>query len=214
MALKTSSGGAFAALLLLLTACRQDMNDQHKLEPMEASTFFADGRGDRPAVAGTVARGQLRTNDAFFAGRVNGKLIAANPLPPSAPILAKGRERYDIFCSVCHDRVGTGQGTIVRRGFKQPPTFHSDRLRDVPDGYIFEIISNGLGAMMNYRDRLAPEERWAVVAYIRALQLSQRAPGNLLTDHDTKQLETADSAAAATVRPESDGHSTAPRAHE
>lgn len=173
--MKRTTLTALTLALLLTVGCRQDMNDQHKVTPYQKSTFFTDGRGDRPVVPGTVARGQLRTNDVFYAGRADGQLVTKNPLPVTAALLARGRERYDIFCAVCHDRVGTGQGTIVRRGFKQPQSFHSDRLREIPDGYFFDVITQGYGAMLSYADRVPPADRWAIAAYIRALQLSQHA---------------------------------------
>lgn len=174
---------------LAVTGCRQDMNDQHRVEPMEVNAFFEDGRGDRPPVPGTVARGQLRTNTVYYAGMTaDGKLVTQNPVAVTPELLARGRERFDIFCAVCHDRVGTGQGQIVRRGFKQPQTFHSDRLREVGDGYYFDVMTRGFGSMYSYADRVPVEDRWAIVAYIRALQLSQNADMKLLTDDERAKL--------------------------
>jgi hypothetical protein len=165
------------------------MNNQHKIRPQKANPFFSDGRGDRPSVPGTVARGQLHTNSVYYAGMsADGKLVATNPLPITPELLARGQERFNIFCSVCHDKVGTGQGTIVRRGFKQPQTFHSDRLRQIQDGYFFDVMTKGFGSMYSYADRVPVEDRWAIVAYIRALQLSQNADVKLLTQEERAKL--------------------------
>jgi cytochrome c553 len=165
------------------------MNNQHKIRPQKANPFFSDGRGDRPSVPGTVARGQLHTNSVYYAGMsADGKLVATNPLPITPELLARGQERFNIFCSVCHDRGGTGQGTIVRRGFKQPQTFHSDRLRQIQDGYFFDVMTKGFGSMYSYADRVPVEDRWAIVAYIRALQLSQNADVKLLTQEERAKL--------------------------
>jgi hypothetical protein len=138
------------------------MHDQPRLEPLQESAFFADGRASRPLVEGTVARGHLR-----------------DPLPLTPELLARGRERFDIFCTPCHDRTGSGNGIVVQRGFRRPESYHSERLRAAPDGYFFDVMTNGFGTMLDYRERITPRDRWAIVAYVRALQLSQSA---LLTD--------------------------------
>lgn len=168
-----------AALLasgaLLATGCRQDMHDQPKVKPLRASTFYPDGRASRPAIEGTVARGTLRTDDAFFTGKVGGQPVRESPVALDAALLARGRDQFNVFCSVCHDRVGTGGGMIVLRGYKRPPSFHIDRLRAEADGYFYDTIANGFGVMPNYAQQIAPRDRWAIVAYIRALQLSQAA---------------------------------------
>ncbi len=161
--------------LLLATGCRQDMHDQPRYKPLAASTFFADGRSSRPLVPGTVARGDLRDDEYFYTGRSNGALVDKFPSPLTHEILLRGQERYNIFCSPCHDRVGNGQGMIVQRGFRRPPSFHIDRLREAPVGYFFDVITNGFGAMYDYGERIPPQDRWAIIAYIRALQLSQHA---------------------------------------
>jgi len=164
-----------AACLIAFTACRQDMHDQPRYEPLEKSAFFEDGRSARPFVEGTVARGQLRLDDHFYTGKVNGELVTTLPFAATQEVLARGQERYNIFCSPCHDRVGNGTGMIVQRGFRQPPSFHIDRLRQAPAGHFFDVMTNGFGTMYSYADRIAPKDRWAIVAYIRALQLSQNA---------------------------------------
>ena len=161
--------------LLLLTACRQKMADQPRYEPLVRSTFFEDGRAARPLVEGTVARGELRGDELLYAGKEGGKPADLFPFPVTLAVLTRGQQRYNIFCSPCHDRVGTGQGMIVRRGYRAPASFHMDRLRQAPAGYFFDVISNGFGVMPDYAQQVHPEDRWAIVAYIRALQLSQHA---------------------------------------
>ncbi len=166
------------ALLLaapLLAACRQDMHDQPRYEPLEKSDFFDDGRSARPQVPGTIARGEMRLDTHLYEGKVNGEAATALPFPVTAELLERGRERFDIFCAICHDKAGYGQGMAVRRGMKQPSSLHVERLREAPVGYFFDVITNGFGAMYDYSDRISPEDRWAIVAYIRALQRSQNA---------------------------------------
>ncbi|MHB8735115.1 MAG: c-type cytochrome [Terriglobales bacterium] len=176
---------AVAGLLCLgLAGCRQDMYNQPKYVPMRPSTFFRDGRSERPAVPGTVARDELNDNDAVYQGRVGGSLVDTLPVPLTPELLARGRERYNIFCAPCHARVGDGNGMIVQRGFSRPPTFHQDRLRDAPVGHFFDVITHGWGAMPDYAAQVPVADRWAIVAYIRALQLSQHAPASLVpADH-------------------------------
>ena len=156
-------------------ACRQDMHDQPRFEPLEATTLFEDGRASRPRVAGTIARGERTWDAHLMEGRVNGELATSFPLALTPELLARGRERFDIFCSACHDRAGTGNGIVVQRGLKQPPSFHIERLRAAPPGYLFDVITRGFGAMYDLSDKLTPADRWAVVAYLRALQRSQNA---------------------------------------
>ena len=169
-----SRNGFVLAALVLTGACRQDMHDQPRIDPLEKSPFFADGRGARPQVEGTVARGQLHEDTRFYEGREEGELVTSVPVPVTRDVLERGRERFDIFCSPCHGRVGDGQGMIVKRGFRAPPTYHQDRLREAPEGHFFDVISNGFGSMESFDDRIPPRDRWAIVAYIRALQLSQQ----------------------------------------
>jgi hypothetical protein len=164
------------------------MHDQPRYEPLEGSPFFADSRSARPFVEGTIARGQLRDDEHFFTGKLNGELANALPFPATLDVLKRGQERYNIFCTPCHDRVGTGQGMIVQRGFRRPPSFHIDRLREAPAGHFFDVITNGFGTMYSYADRIAPSDRWAIVAYIRALQLSQNATLSDVPAEAGKQL--------------------------
>lgn len=163
-----------AAALLLLAACRQDMHDQPKYEPLEASPFFADGLASRPVVDGTVARGQLVVDAARTTGK-RGTAYVANPLPRTRATFERGQERYDIFCAPCHDRAGTGNGMIVERGFKQPTSFHDPRLRAAADGYFFEAMTQGFATMPSYASQVPVDDRWAIAAWIRVLQRSQNA---------------------------------------
>jgi hypothetical protein len=180
-----------AITLLALTGCRQDMHDQPKYRPFERNPFFADQRASRPLVPGVVARGHLDADEAFFTGASNGVPVASNPMPVTRDLLLRGRQRYDIYCSPCHDRVGAGEGMIVLRGYKQPPSLHTDRLRAVPDGYFFQVMTNGFGVMPTYKAQVPTDDRWAIVAYIRALQLSQHASLSDLPASERAKLDTA-----------------------
>jgi hypothetical protein len=191
----------------LLPACQQRMASQPSYRPDEPSSFFPDGRADRPLVPGTVARGQLRTDLHLYTGRRTrqGQALAAPaalvgeagrgalgvlgmlaveeadfvdtfPFPITQRVLEHGRHRYMIFCVVCHDPLGTGHGKIVERGYTQPPSYHIERLRQAPVGHFFQVITDGYGSMPDYRQQIPPRDRWAIVAYIRALQLSQHFP--------------------------------------
>jgi len=164
-------GAALCAVVL--AGCRQDMQVQPKYVPEDPSTFFADGRSERQPVGGTVARGHLRTDELLYTGMENGVVANLFPFPITAADLTRGRERYNIYCSPCHDFTGSGNGMIVQRGFPSPPSFHLDRLRQAPAGHFFDVMTNGFGLMYSYAARVSPEDRWRITAYIRALQLSQ-----------------------------------------
>jgi mono/diheme cytochrome c family protein len=167
-----------AAVLLLAAlgaGCRQDMHDAPRYEPYEKSEFFADGRSVRPLVAGTVARGHLREDAALYTGKAGTAFVDAIPLPVDEALVRRGRERFAIYCTPCHGRSGRGDGIVVRRGYRRPASFHDERLRGQPDGYFFDVMTNGFGAMPDYAAQVGPRDRWAIVAYIRALQLSQNA---------------------------------------
>ncbi len=166
---------ALVPILLLCAACRQDMHNQPRYKPLAPSRFFSDGRSARTPVEGTVARGSLRLDRAMFTGRAGSDFVKASPVALTRPMLDRGRERYDIYCAPCHSRLGDGAGMIVERGFRKPPSFHVERLRAAPDGQLFDVITNGFGAMASYVSRISVADRWAVVAYVRALQLSQSA---------------------------------------
>jgi len=158
-----------------LTGCRQDMHNQPKFIPQRSTTFFADGRSSRPQVANTVARSQTNTGSYLLTGFVGEKEGDGMPYPVTPELMARGQERYNIYCSACHSRVGNGGGMIVQRGYYPAGNFHTDRLRNAPLGHFYNVIANGYGAMPDYSAQVTPEDRWAIVAYIRALQLSQRA---------------------------------------
>ena len=167
---------AAAGVLLALTGCRRDMQDQPKYIPLRPSGFFADERSARPFVAGTVARGHLNDDPAYYAGKgPGGKPVNEFPFPVTRAVLARGQDRFNVYCAPCHDRLGDGLGTIVRRGYRRPPSYHIDRLRTVPNGYIYDVITNGFGAMPDYAAQIPPADRWAIVAYVRALQRSRQA---------------------------------------
>src|ERR1700719_3398207 len=173
---------------LLLSGCRQDMHVQPRYQPEDPSTFFADGRSERPPVEGTVARGQLRTDELLYTGRGNGAVADVFPFAITATDLSRGRERYNIYCSPCHDYTGGGNGMIVQRGFPSPPSFHLERLRQAPAGHFFEVMSNGFGLMYSYASRVSPEDRWRIAAYIRALQLSQHGSAGDVPDPQGRAL--------------------------
>jgi len=181
-------GRAFAGLMLLawtsclfLAACRRDMADQRRQKPLSASPLFPDGTSARPLPPHTIARGELREDEHFFSAKVNGQVVDTLPEPVTPALLQRGRERFDIYCAVCHGSAGEGNGIVVQRGFPVPPSLHLDRLRAAPVGHFFEVISNGYGVMAPYASRVKPADRWAIAAYIRALQLSQHA---VLADAD------------------------------
>jgi mono/diheme cytochrome c family protein len=174
--LRIRSFAAVAAFAFFFSVgCRQDMHDQPKYIPMRDSTFFSDGRSARPIVAGTVARGQLRDDPLLYTGKVNNADATTFPFAIDDTVMARGRGRYDVYCAPCHGLTGVGDGMIVRRGYRRPPTFHQDRLRDSPPGHFFDVITNGFGAMPDYAAQIRAEDRWAVIAYVKALQLAQHA---------------------------------------
>jgi mono/diheme cytochrome c family protein len=164
-----------ATLALCMVGCRLDMHIQPKYLPYEPTTFFSDGRSERPVVEGTVARGHLRLDELFYTGKENGVEADEFPFPITKADLQRGQERYNIYCSPCHDYVGNSYGFIVRRGFPLPASYHIQRLREAPAGHFYGVITNGMGAMYSYADRIDPADRWRIVAYIRVLQASRNA---------------------------------------
>jgi mono/diheme cytochrome c family protein len=163
---------------LLLVGCRQDMHDQPRFKPLAESDFYADLRSARPLIEGTVARGQLHENTYFYTGMVGKSSTPGDfiPFPVTAEVLARGRRSFNIYCAVCHSRLGDGNGIVPSRGFpRQPPSYHIERLRKAPLGYFYDVITHGFGIMPDYSTQISPRDRWAIVAYIRALQLSQNA---------------------------------------
>jgi len=165
----------FLLPILLTWSCRRDMQDQPKYKPLGQNSFFADGRDARPIPAGTIARDELHENDPAHTGAENGKFLETIPLPLTAALLERGHDRFDIFCSPCHGRTGNGYGMVRQRGFWIPANLHTERLQAVPPGYIYQVIKNGYGAMPDHGDQIPVRDRWAIVAYVRALQLSQNA---------------------------------------
>ena len=181
--------GAMVLVLAAATGCRQDMHDQPKYIPLRPSSFFDDGRSARPFPEGTVARGHLDDDVLLNTGKgPDGKPADTFPFPVTKEVIERGRERFNVYCTPCHDRTGYGLGMVVRRGYRHPPSYHIDRLRSAPNGYLYDVITNGFGAMPDYAAQIPPRDRWAMVAYVRALQLSQHASVNDLTAADRARL--------------------------
>ncbi len=163
------------AAILLLAGCRLDMQVQPRLNPLAKSDFYPDQRSARPPVEGTVARGDLRQDTYFYSGKIGNNPGDYMPFPVNQDVMLRGRERFNISCAPCHSRLGDGNGMIPQRGFRRPPSFHIERLRKAPLGYFFDVMTNGFGAMPDYAAQISARDRWCIVAYIRALQLSQNA---------------------------------------
>ena len=161
--------------MLLLAGCRADMQNQPYKRPLAESDFFADKRSARPLVEGTVARGFERADTYLYTGKIGKDDGNFMPFPVTAEVMQRGQQRFNIYCAPCHGEAGDGQGMIVQRGLKRPPSYHNERLRKAPIGYFFDVMTNGFGAMLDYSQQVKPEDRWAIAAYIRALQLSQSA---------------------------------------
>lgn len=182
---------ALVCALSLAVGCRRDMQVQPRYNPYDASNFFDDGRSVRQPVPGTVARGHLHLDELLYTGKLNGKEADVFPFPVTRADLNRGRERYNVYCTPCHDYAGSGRGMIVLRGFPQPPSFHMDRLRQAPAGHFVDVITNGLGVMYPYADRVSPEDRWRITAYIRALQLAQQGSLSDVPDVARAQLQSS-----------------------
>ena len=177
VARRVGLGFAAGLIILILAGCRQDMHDQPRFKPLAKSDFYTDLRSERPPVEGTVARGDAHEDTYFYTG-----MMGENPgdyMPPQVPVneetLVRGRERFNIYCAPCHSRTGDGNGMVVQRGYRHPPSYHDERLRKAPLGYFFHVMTDGFGAMPDYASQIPPRDRWCIVAYIRALQLSQNA---------------------------------------
>ena len=189
------------AVALTTGACRQDMHDQAKFEPLEESSFFDNGMSSRPPVEGTIAREMPPEKTAFHTGRTpNDEFVTELPVALDRDLLERGHSRFDAFCSPCHGRTGNGLGMIVQRGFKQPTSFHDPRLRESPVGYYFDVMSNGFGQMSSYASQIPTQDRWAIAAYISALQLSQNIPVDSLSAEEQRQLDDS-SAISAEAHP-------------
>ena len=184
-------------LTLLLGACRQDMHNQPKYKPLAESNFFADHRSARPMVDDTVPRGYLRTDLVRYTGKINGVDVNYFPFPITRADLERGRERFDIYCSPCHSRLGDGNGLIVKRGYRNPPSYYSDRVMKAPVGHFFDVITNGFGAMPSYASRVTPDDRWRIIAYIRVLQFSETATLNDVPPEERSKLMSGAPAASA-----------------
>ena len=199
---RSTIGAVAICLVLFASGCRQDMHDQPKYKPYRPSPFFADGREVRPLVADTVARGHLDDDTLLYTGKSADKFSDMFPFPVTADVLRRGQERYNIYCSPCHDRTGSGGGMIVLRGYRRPPAFHIDRLRQQPVGYFFDVITHGFGVMPNYAQQIPARDRWAIVAYVRALQLSQHAELiDVPAAEQTRLASSTDSAPGPTPAP-------------
>jgi mono/diheme cytochrome c family protein len=172
---RTKSGWLVMLALLTLAGCRQDMHDQPKFKPLAMSDFYSDLRSARTPVEGTVARGELHEDTYFYTGMVGQNPGDYMPFAVTQEVLERGQQRFNVYCSPCHSRVGDGNGVIVQRGYRRPPSYHTERLRKAPLGYFFDVMTHGFGAMPDYAAQISPRDRWCIVAYIRALQLSQGA---------------------------------------
>lgn len=167
------------------------MHNTPRFKPFQANDFYADGRASRNLPAGTVARGELRDDEHFYTGKVDGEFAARFPFAMAGADLQRGRERFSIYCTPCHGQLGDGQGMVVQRGLRQAATYHQDRLRQMAPGYFFDVITNGFGAMQGYAEQIPPRDRWLIVAYVRALQLSQHATVDDVPAADRGRLDGA-----------------------
>jgi len=215
---KRVAGALACASFLFLTGCsRLDMQDQPKGKYERGSDFFADGRYGRPEVEGTIARGSLNEDVAYYEGKVvdpkdsTQKDIDAFPLPVDKALIERGHLKFDAFCAPCHGRIGNGLGMIVRRGFKQPPSYHIERLRNAPVGHFYDVITNGYGAMLNYAQQISVRDRWAIVAYIRALQYSQNANINDLSAEARAHVPGAGAALSPEMKAAQENEPLAPK---
>jgi mono/diheme cytochrome c family protein len=168
-------GAAALVSLLAIGACRQDMHDQPRFIPLRESSFFGDSLSARPAPDDTVPREQIVGDEHLTTGKVYGALVDTFPFPITSDLMSRGQDQFNVFCSPCHGQTGTGSGMIVRRGYRAPPALQIDRLRRAPVGYFYDVATNGFGVMPDYKDQIAVRDRWAIVAYIRALQRSTAA---------------------------------------
>ncbi|HEX9924040.1 MAG TPA: cytochrome c [Anaerolineae bacterium] len=184
--------GWLIVFVSLVTGCALDMRDQARYESFEESTFFEDGQSARLPVEDTVARSQLKTDTHLYTGQLNNDFAPTFPFTITLEVLERGQEQYNIFCVPCHGLAGDGQGIIVEYGLREPPSFHMDELRERPPGYYFDLITRGTRVMPSYADRIAPEDRWAIVSYIRALQLSQNADLSQVPPQEVPNLDNTD----------------------
>ena len=188
---------AVLAATAILAGCRQDMHDAPRYEAFEASTTFADNRASRVAPVGTVARGWLREDEALYTGKVGGQPVDEFPFAIGRAELMRGQERFNIYCTPCHGRLGDGNGMVVQRGLRQAASFHQDRLRQEKLGYYYDVITNGFGAMPDYATQIPVRDRWLIIAYVRTLQLSQHASVNDVPADRRGALDATAASAAA-----------------
>jgi mono/diheme cytochrome c family protein len=174
--------------LALVSSCRQDMHDSPRFRPYRGSDLYADGSSARPLVDGTVARGHLNEDELLYTGKVDGKPSPLFPFAITRADLDRGEQRFNIYCSPCHGRTGEGNGMVVQRGFRKAANYHVDRLRQAPAGYFFDVITNGFGVMPDYKSQIPVEDRWRIIAYVRALQLSHDAPATDVPADELRKL--------------------------
>jgi cytochrome c len=174
---------------LLAASCRQDMHDAPRFEALEPSAFFADGRSVRPLVPGTVARGRLAQDEHLERGMLRGELAGEFPFEIARADLERGRERFGIYCTPCHDATGSGNGRAVQRGMQRPPSLHEQRLREAPVGHLFDVMTRGFGGMYDVSDRIDVQDRWRIAAWVRVLQRSQQATLADVPPDDRARLE-------------------------
>jgi mono/diheme cytochrome c family protein len=206
---RTARASMAAAAFLALAAsaaCRQDMHNTPRYKPLQQSDIYPDKRSSRPIIEGTVARGFLKADDVFYTGMQAGAPVDKIPMPLTDAVVARGRERFNIYCTPCHGVAGDGDGMIVKRGYKQPVSYHDPRLRNEKAGYFFDVMTRGFGQMPDYAAQVSPKDRWAIVAYIRALQLSQHASVGDLTPEDRGRLDRGETVPAEEPAP---GHAPA-----
>ncbi len=198
-------GVGVLAALLAVSACRQDMHDAPRYDPLEESDIFPGGASAQPLVEGTVARGHLNDDTLLATGKVDGQVANQFPFAITKADLDRGEQRFNIYCSPCHGRTGEGNGMVVQRGYRQPPSYHIDRLRSAPAGYFFDVMTNGFGVMPDYKAQVPVEDRWRIVAYIRALQLSHQGTTSDVPAAELTRLEHPETVAAAPTAPEAEG---------
>lgn len=197
---------ALIVAAMSLTGCRQDMHDQPRYRIASASDFWSDGRSVRPQVAGTVARGGLKTDTAYYTGKVNGRNIMEFPIPITKEVIARGKDRFTIYCTPCHGLTGYGDGIIVTRGLKNPPSYHSEAMREQPVGHFFDVMSNGLGSMASYAARIPVQDRWAIISYIRVLQQSQNVKLTQLTADEVAKVRESENPPKPAAKKEGSHH--------
>ena len=188
LAMRFLVGVPLVASLGLLASCRQDMHDSPRFRPYRGSDLYADGSSARPIVDGTVARGHLNEDELLYTGKVNGVTATLFPFTMTRADLDRGEVRFNIYCSPCHGRTGEGNGMVVQRGFRKAANYHVDRLRQVPVGYLFDVITNGFGVMPDYKTQIPVEDRWRIIAYLRALQLSHDASASDVPADELQKL--------------------------